>query len=359
MVQTNKTSSAKREVKRVNSNAPAPAAAPAPALQGAAGCSTTASPNGQQWYWQADNGEWCPYDVQDAVNLEQQFTTDTSAIICVSRGQYTYLIDLGEMQQTNMTTGKVRKLRRGQNTSSLRCLGSGSIWFWEDNDGGWIKFVQGPGNDLIQKLEAAFVADPKSKLNIQIGNYSYVIDLEQMTQTNTKTGKVRRIKRAPIPAKRVLNPEIQSGSNTVQTVEIQKPVSHCIYPPTWENCSSRELQKIVISSSSEEFREIARFFNKTAQGLKLKSVTRIQNPDFYDRFYVYKTQFEKRMGQGMGIYRLFHGTNKSNIDNICRQGFDFRLHTVHYYGREVILPPMPVTRRITLTAKPCSWRRYV
>jgi Poly(ADP-ribose) polymerase catalytic domain/WWE domain len=307
MVQTNNSTGKQRRVIRIDSNAP-----------------SSAPIADDLWFWQANDGVWRPFETEDSDRLERQFTADETATLSYKRNMFDYVIDFKNMQQKNQITGKVRNIRRGRSgklTSSISRLHVGSKWLWEKDDGSWEPYDSTSGSISSEKLEAMFVSDPMSSFRFQFQGNSYVVDLKQMTQKNESTGKLRRIKRESPSLSGAQPPEPKETSST------------SIHPKTWGDNRGTDLQVVPVNRSDSEYREVEQLFCKTMPGVSLKSVKRIQNPVLYERFHVHKTQLERRMGQGKGIMRLFHGTIGNRIDSICKQGFDFRLHTTHMYGK--------------------------
>ena len=84
--------------------------------------------------------------------------------------------------------------------------------------------------------------------------------------------------------------------------------------------------------TSDEYRQVSELFSKT-MNCPAKCIKRVQNRVLHQRYQVYKTQLEKRLGKGAGVRQLFHGTKQVRINDICKQGFDCRLHEVVARGK--------------------------
>ena len=63
-----------------------------------------------------------------------------------------------------------------------------SIWLWEDDRGEYVPYGKKENNILNQN------SGSNSRCNLTIERFSYVIDFVSMTQTNTRTKKIRKIK---------------------------------------------------------------------------------------------------------------------------------------------------------------------
>ena len=64
-----------------------------------------------------------------------------------------------------------------------------SIWLWKDDDGKYYRYQTAENNILNQESAV------NSTCSLRIGKFTYIIDFSTMTQTNTRTMKVRRIKK--------------------------------------------------------------------------------------------------------------------------------------------------------------------
>jgi len=63
-----------------------------------------------------------------------------------------------------------------------------SMWLWKDDDGKYY-FYQPEDNKILNQKSLT-----SSSCNLRIGRFDYVVDFSSMTQTNTRTDKVRTIK---------------------------------------------------------------------------------------------------------------------------------------------------------------------
>ena len=82
-----------------------------------------------------------------------------------------------------------------------------SIWVWKDDDGKYYLYQPEDNKILNQKSLTS------SLCNLKIGSFDYVIDFSSMTQTNTRTYKVRTIKR-------VTNDHVWMFKNDMQKWEL-------------------------------------------------------------------------------------------------------------------------------------------
>ena len=82
-----------------------------------------------------------------------------------------------------------------------------SIWLWKDDDGKYYLYQPEDNKIFNQKSLTS------SLCNLKIGRFDYVIDFSSMTQTNTRTNKVRTIKR-------VTNDHVWMFKNDMQKWEL-------------------------------------------------------------------------------------------------------------------------------------------
>ena len=82
-----------------------------------------------------------------------------------------------------------------------------SMWLWKDDDGKYYLY-QPEDNKILNEKSLT-----SSCCNLKIGRFNYVIDFSSMTQTNTRTDKVRTIKR-------VTNDHVWMFKNDMQKWEL-------------------------------------------------------------------------------------------------------------------------------------------
>jgi len=81
------------------------------------------------------------------------------------------------------------------------------MWLWKDDDGKYYLY-QPEDNKILREKSLR-----SSSCNLKIGRFNYVIDFSSMTQTNTRTDKVRTIKR-------VTNDHVWMFKNDMQKWEL-------------------------------------------------------------------------------------------------------------------------------------------
>ena len=81
------------------------------------------------------------------------------------------------------------------------------------------------------------------------------------------------------------------------------------------------VHKVVLSTSSSEYRDVLRKVQATADGVRIHKIERIQNPHLYQCYMERKQKMDKDLG-GDSERQLFHGTGPKNVSHINTQGFN-------------------------------------
>ena len=100
-------------------------------------------------------------------------------------------INMAKKFHENFTVGLFKEHIEEEDTSVVNSTASKSVestWLWENDHGDYVPYSRKENTILNQKSSAS------SSCNLAIERFSYVIDFVSMTQTNTKTKKIRKIK---------------------------------------------------------------------------------------------------------------------------------------------------------------------
>lgn len=219
-------------------------------------------------------------------------------------------------------------------------------WYWKDDSGIWVEYGQGgakdtPASFTSKTLENIYLADRDAEIEFTAGQQKYKLHFKgaqgmQMYQQNLKFQTIREVRRRPrfmsahdVEEKLRSPPSNSSSSSTVETVPV---------PSNWDKDNLPEFgYKLVrLSTSTNEFRTVDKLFKKTMPQNTISSIKRIQNPSLWKVFQWQKDQMKKRNdGKPVTEKHLFHGTDKSLVDAICDQNFDWRMCGVHgtAYGK--------------------------
>lgn len=220
------------------------------------------------------------------------------------------------------------------------------LWYWKDDGGAWVEYGKDgtggtPASLSTQTLENLYLADRQAETEFTAGSQRYKLSFKgahgmQMYQQNTKYHTVREVRRRPrfvsahdmeVKLKSTSSPAAHSTSSSVDTV-----------PTNWDKNGLPEIgyKLVPLSNSSNEYNMIMKLFKPTMPQSTIISIQRIQNPSLWRVFQWQKEQMKKRnAGKPVNEKHLFHGTDKSLIDAICDQNFDWRMCGVHgtAYGK--------------------------
>lgn len=109
---------------------------------------------------------------------------------------------------------------------------------------------------------------------------------------------------------------------------------------TWTHleASLQELYTLqLVDQTSDEFQSVQTLWKKSVTSYSIKKIERLENPFTLAQFLIKKEEKLKKCG-AVSEVNLFHGTNESCIDQICRFNFDWRLRGKsrgHKFGQGV------------------------
>ena len=148
---------------------------------------STLQPKQYEWKYFGDGDQFLPYDVESSQAIESAFQSDPSSQMQREIKSFKYLIDLQQMMQTNISTGKRRQILR----SEFDAAALPYRWCFED-DSRMFQWYDATSNKQIESTYQLRTAKP---MPIQVNSVHYLIDFERMTQTNTLTNRERKIRR--------------------------------------------------------------------------------------------------------------------------------------------------------------------
>ncbi|XP_026182922.1 protein mono-ADP-ribosyltransferase PARP11 [Mastacembelus armatus] len=194
-------------------------------------------------------------------------------------------------------------------------------WYYLADCGRWHQFEDDPDNTLSSDhIESYYLKNSKGVLNTSSTTSRIKIDFSAMLETDLSTGRQRRIHR---------------GYN------IQRSCScFTIAPVFWDMVDlTRPYQLISLSELTPEYKTVAAYVKDDGLLDKpIESISRIQNLDLWEMYCRKKKQLMRIQGvKEIQERRLFHGTDSSNVESICKYNFDVRLagRHGHTYGKGV------------------------
>uniref|UniRef100_A0A3B3ZU58 Poly (ADP-ribose) polymerase family, member 12a n=1 Tax=Periophthalmus magnuspinnatus TaxID=409849 RepID=A0A3B3ZU58_9GOBI len=287
--------------------------------------------------WEGESMTWKNMD--DMENIEKAYCDPANA-----------------MSRTDEQIFRVLTLQRGSPVRRLSTASSVShpphyilttewLWYWRDDGGAWVEYGQDGTGDAqaslsSQTLENIYLADKNGDIEFIAGSQKYKLYFKgghglQMYQQNLRYNTIREVRRRPrfVSAHDV---EAKLSSSSSQSSSSQSTV--VTVPSNWDKKALPEIgYKLVrLSDSALEYKMIVRLFTPTMPQRRITSIKRIQNPSLWKMFQWQKEQMQKRNGANpVNEKHLFHGTDKSLVEAICEQNFDWRMCGVHgtAYGK--------------------------
>mmetsp|Transcript_37663 Transcript_37663/g.80198 ORF Transcript_37663/g.80198 Transcript_37663/m.80198 type:complete len:428 (-) Transcript_37663:460-1743(-) len=161
------------------------------------------------WQWLDERVGWIEYSTNVATDLESAFALPhvTEVSIKLLAGKK-YVVNLHDMAQCNMHTGFSRPVRRMASTVSER-------WEWHSGD-----VWEAMDSTHAAQLSAAMCAG-RATTTIYIKRWVYRVDLQQMQQRNTHTGKVRSLRRYPVGTSSAARSSVAPAGRSVRVVQPQ------------------------------------------------------------------------------------------------------------------------------------------
>ncbi|XP_053572103.1 protein mono-ADP-ribosyltransferase TIPARP-like [Bombina bombina] len=247
-----------------------------------------------------------------------------------------------EVYQSN-TLDRIRRL--STSTSKYVPFHTCYKYYYENADDSWLEFDP----DFVKKIEEGLEM-AHDEIRCSNSLFEYTINLNKMFQENTQTGTKRRIKKRPVFRSSVaITTELGALSNPLKMSslpcdDLQPPNQTTFrnpYPETWTITNpSSTYEKISLSSKDKEFYHAYFHFHKTMPETQyiIMQMSRIQNYfqwEKYVRKRIYMTKSCTEKEKSCIERHLFHGTDSTTVEAICKQNFDSRVYGKHgtLYGR--------------------------
>lgn len=225
-------------------------------------------------------------------------------------------------------TSSVHEIRRLSTVSDLTSqvpVATRWVWYWQDDDGCWEPYLEGAQKHcyyaaLSDHLEYILRAQNIRFVTVLINEHSYSIDGREMTQTNTTTGRTRRVRRRPAYSL------VCKKSVKFDDLFLTQP-------------TAKKYLKLPVVPLSSEFIFVESLLKQTLAGLKIASIHRIQNDHLW-KVYQNKKRFLISLNNGdttaTNEQYLFHGTSHEAVNHICAENFNWRMYGTnvgHLYGQ--------------------------
>ncbi|KAG1957446.1 putative E3 ubiquitin-protein ligase DTX2 [Pimephales promelas] len=177
-------------------------ASPSSSSSSSSGMPGQAQPMAVVWEWQDDLGFWRPYTGQVSSFIEQCLqhqrgastpsSSSNNISICLAQADPSlsaYIIDIPNLKQFRQDTGKMRTVRRSLFPQSS-ALGSGVLWEWANDEGGWTAYEIRTSILLEHSYQAG-----QATADLSPQGYNYIVDLTALEQVNKTSSFRRRVRR--------------------------------------------------------------------------------------------------------------------------------------------------------------------
>ncbi|KAJ3648275.1 hypothetical protein Zmor_020089 [Zophobas morio] len=109
----------------------------------------------------------------------------------------------------------------------------------------------------------------------------------------------------------------------------------------WEETVHTPFVLKEVSQSSAEYGRVNTTFERTSRGMSIKKLERVENPYLLGHYLMKKEKMRSECSVVREI-SLFHGTQRSYVNNICKYNFDWRKRGSsrgHKFGQGVSFAP--------------------
>jgi len=130
------------------------------------------------------------------------------------------------------------------------------------------------------------------------------------------------------------------SSRPLRRAVLQHPLA-ADWDPMPSNCA---FIRVNVQQHTQEYTTVLYLFKKTTQKqFQIVKIERVQNPYLLGCYLLKKNEMECRSGNYVAESTVFHGTKQSNVQSICENNFNWRLHgegTGNRYGKGVSFSPI-------------------
>ncbi|KAM4749226.1 protein mono-ADP-ribosyltransferase TIPARP-like [Rhinophrynus dorsalis] len=250
-------------------------------------------------------------------------------LFCVHARGLEVLIDFNSMEISNCSKwDQVRRL--SISTDPTVPFHTCYKYYYEESNDIWVEYDA----DFVKKIEEGLRHNQET-VQCSTFLFDYILYLKEMHQENLKTGTKRRMRKRPIfRSKEIMASELWTLSNfggaPINPLQL---VRHGLdqYPETWFITDlSLDYERIPLGCEDREFRHVYSYFHKTMNESKyiILEICRIQNYfqwEKYTRKRIYMARNMTETERNRAERHLFHGTDNSLVEAICKQNFDPRV----------------------------------
>ncbi|XP_049749400.1 zinc finger CCCH-type antiviral protein 1 isoform X1 [Elephas maximus indicus] len=218
------------------------------------------------------------------------------------------------------------------------------IWYWKDKSGDWIQYGEKKDNQQISNItssyvESLFLSYPRGIVQFKAGSEEYELSFPGMIQTNTASKTQKDVARRPQFVSSQDVEELLKGPGCELAPSRLEPVTSNVPPSDHPPLLPNGYKLSIISERLPEYTMISESFKASMKNFKIEKIRKIHNPELLDAF-----QRKKAKMKNANEKILFYATNRSHMDSICANNFDWTLHGTHdtkygkgnYFAKEAI-----------------------
>ena len=350
-------------------------------------------PDGPQWEWYSDDGEWTAFPAEDIAAIEKVYVTGAKELVTsdlsFNKGYATkYTFNFKDLIQINNDSKKTRKIRRVAPTTECS-------WEWKDDAGLFVQFYDEDNAEiermyLTNGLNGAACKTKKlsfnkgydstytfvfTKIENAEGSGTPIVRGEQKNLDSGTTRELRRIQKklpwtvegygtsgaklptvaevaavmaavtAPVaaPVAATTTAVAPPGGSASSAPPAPSPLtkhSTLSVPAHWTEKGCHVFDCVgthgtpKVAPGSEEYKLIeGAFLSSIGKDVKVIQITRIENVTLWTFYAMNRAQISKKNGGNENEKMLFFGERiASNRSTICKFGFDTRVAESGAFG---------------------------
>ena len=281
------------------------------------------------WSFLDDNGKYAEMSNEDSKMIEHLYQ---AAIRSSHRahcrhtiGKFQYLYDFSQMKQTNLSTSKVRSIKRSKKcdyqqvsqTVAIICRGH------EEN----VKASFAELIETIEKASSTKVITVSEALQDKISEVAsqYCVAIQMHSHGLALTGNEEYVNRVIIELKAKIMEA--TSSNAALLAESLGPY--------WES-QSKDTELKSVTRHSEEWKYIQKKVNETLPNSSVSEIQRIQSKWLWSKYAFCRQRMKIKNGDSnVNEALLFHGPRQTTPETIytSEYGFDFRFGSSGMWGK--------------------------
>ena len=278
------------------------------------------------WSFIDDSGKFTAMSKIDSLAVEslyQQHKSGTSSISHHTINKWKYTYDFHLMQQTNMMTDKVRKIK--QLTPELQ------VKHITVQCRGLPQFVSSSLQELKEQLKqttTTLAIDPSFHDVIINLAEQFCVEITAHESGITLKGCQSYLDKVKFFLKEKI---LDLQANSLSGISLNPEPT----PSYWEQ-QTNDIELKDLSSQCSEWLKIKQEVRATLPNAQIIKIQRIQNKSLWEKYAFCKQRMMKKNGwNAMNEKRLFHGTRHTTPENIYRSeyGFDFRFGNAGNWGK--------------------------